>query len=418
MAFLSEILGKPVWDIRGERVGRCVDLLASNLEAPFPVIEAMAVKDGDRAPRFIAGEQIGYLQPAVLLTVDRRSIRPFEPSGNELHLARQVLDRQIVDTEGRRVVRANDVQITRMGDRFRLTGIDVGLMGLIRRLGIERPVRALLLTLKRPLPETILPWEDVATLHREGALQLRVSREKVSKLHPADIADIVSELDRPTGQALIESLDDELLADALEESSVEFQEAVLTHLKPERAADVLEEMAPDEAADLLADLPKETVERILRLMERKDAEDVRRLLAYPEDTAGGIMTTEFATVPEGLTCGEALDLLRRSEEAQEDEAMYYVYVVDENRVLKGVLSLRDLVMAPPDAPVAEHMQTHLITAGLLTPQEEVAHLVAKYDLLAVPVVDENGVLHGIVTVDDAIDAMLPTAWKKRLPRFY
>jgi len=189
-------------------------------------------------------------------------------------------------------------------------------------------------------------------------------------------------------------------------------------MEPERAADILEEMGPDEAADLLADLPEQKTQHFLELMEDEDADDVRRLLAYPEDSAGGIMTTEFATVPEGLTAGQALDYLRHSEMAQDDEALYYVYVTDAAGHLTGILNLRDLVMCPPDTSLTDVAETDQVTVDLYTPQLAVARLIAKYDLLAVPVVDKENKLHGIVTVDDAIDAFIPTAWKKRLPRFF
>ncbi|MBM4467099.1 MAG: magnesium transporter, partial [Chloroflexi bacterium] len=331
----------------------------------------------------------------------------------------RVLDRQIVDTEGRRVVRVNDLQLARVGDQFCLTGVDVGGRGLLRRLGLEKAVRAMARALGRSLPSGVIPWEQVAPLQHEDPIRLRVSRDKITHLPPADIAAILNDLDRRTSEALATTLSDATLADALEESPMEIQVAVLSRLVPERAADILEEMGPDEAADLLADLPAQTSAQLLELMEHKDAADVRSLLRYPEDSAGGVMTTEFAHVPVGLPADEALDHLRRSPDAQDDEAMYYVYLTDEAGKLQGVISLRDLVMAPSNASLDAWTDKDPVTVGPYTPQEEVAYLVAKYDLLSVPVVDENsGELLGIVTVDDAIDTVLPTAWKKRLPRFF
>jgi len=416
--FLSEIQKKPVWDSQGERVGRCVDVLVRGVEQSFPHVRALVLREGADAPHFIAEEQVGWLRPSILLKTEQANIRPYEPQGDELWLARHILDKQIVDVDGRRVVRVNDLQLARVGEHLCLVGADVGTMGLLRRLGIERPARAMFSTLRRHLPEAVIPWEDVAPLEADAPIRLRVSRERIGQLHPADIAAIVNDLDRRTGRALIEALDNETLADTLEESPSELQVAILNHLEPERAADILEEMGPDEAADLLADLPEHKTERFLELMEDEDAADVRRLLAYPEDSAGGIMTTEFATVPEGLTANQALDYLRHSEVAQDDEALYYVYVTDVAGHLKGVLGLRDLVMCPPDTPLADVAETDPVTADLHTPQRDVAQLIAKYDLLALPVVDQENKLHGIVTVDDAIDPFIPTAWKKRLPRFY
>lgn len=418
MAFLSQLQGKTVWDVRGERIGKCLDVLVADVGTAYPPIRALALSNGRDGPRFIAGEQLGWLKPEILLMVASSDLKAYKPKGDELWLGRQVLDQQIVDVEGRRVVRVNDLQFARVGERYCLVGADVGGMGLLRRLGIERPAQALLSVLKRQYAQAIIPWEVVAPLQAEAPIKLRISREKISKLHPADIAEIVSGLDRQMGRALMHSLDNETMAEILEEIEPELQVAVLEDLDRERAADVLEEMDPDEAADLLADLPPEASAQLLELMEDEDASYVRRLLVHPEESAGGIMTTEYATIPEGLTVAEAMDYLRRSEQAHEAEALYYIYVVDAAGRLKGVLDLRDLVLASPEAGIAEYEEREPITVNLSTHQREVARIVAKYNLLAVPVVDEKGVLHGIVTVDDAVDAIIPTAWKKRLPRIF
>ena len=418
MLYVSQLQGKQVWDAWGQAVGYCKDILVGDMEQPFPPLRALALRNGGSAPEFVAAEQVSGLYPSIILTVPRAEVKAFSPRGDELWLLDRVLDRQIVDTDGRRVVRVNDLQIARVRDRFCLTGVDVGGLGLLRRLGLERPVCSLLRLARCSPSEGVIPWEDVAPLHREDPIRLRVSRNRISQLPPADIAAILYELDRKTGQALITSLDNETLADAMEEIPADMQVAVLSQLKPERAADVLESMAPDEAADLLADLPSQTSEQLLDLMEDEDSEDVRLLLDYPEDTAGGIMTTEYAAVPIGLTVGETLNHLRRSDEAQDDEAIYYVYVMDDKRHLRGVISLRDLIMAPADVRLDDQIHHHPVTVRPLTPQRQVAYLVAKYNLLSLPVVNEDGVMLGIVTVDDALDAVLPTAWKKRLPRFF
>ncbi|MEA3407275.1 MAG: CBS domain-containing protein, partial [Chloroflexota bacterium] len=238
-------------------------------------------------------------------------------------------------------------------------------------------------------------------------------------LPPADIAAILDDLDRHTSEALAVTLDDEALADTLEESPVDMQVTVLSRLPKERAADILEKMDPGESADLLADLSDQTSSELLNLMEDEEASDVRDLLRYPPDSAGGIMTTEFSHVPHLLSVGEALDYLRDSPDARDDEVMLYVYLTDQEERLHGVISLRDLVMAPSDLSLDALSVKDPVTVDPYTPQEEVAYAVAKYDLLAIPVVDdETGKLLGIVTVDDAIDAVLPTAWKKRIPRFF
>lgn len=420
MFYLSRVQNQRIWDAFGRPVGRCRDLLVGPTNETFPKLVAIAVQDGEGAPAYIATEQISSLYPSIVLSVPSEKIEAYTPSDKDLALAGLVMDRQIVDTEGRRVVRVNDVQLARLGERYCVTGVDVGGLGLLRRLGLETGVGALARVIGKALPERVIPWEDVASVHQDDPLRLRVSRDKISQLPPADIAAILEDLDRPTGEALLHELDNEVLADALAEIPAEVQAAVLLHMDPERAADVLEEMDPDEAADVLADLPTENSSQLLELMEDAEAEEVASLLAYPEDAAGGIMTTEFARVPAGLNAAGAIDYLRRSVDAQEDETMHYVYVLDDTNHLQHVIRLRDLVMASPETRVIDiaELSDAPVTVNPLTPQQDVAYLVAKYNLLAVPVIDaETQQMLGVVTVDDAIDAVLPTAWKKRLPRF-
>jgi magnesium transporter len=415
--YLSQVLGKPVWDAQGQRIGQCVDVLVTELETGFPSLRAIAVGNG-KEPRLIAAAAVAWLQPSIILNTSEPPL--YEPHGDELWLARNVLDRQIVDTDGRRLVRVNDLQLARTCPTgpYCLAGVDVGTLGLLRRLGVESPASFVLRSLRRKLPEAIIPWSDVAPLQPQEPLRLRVSRDRISELHPADIATIVSELDRPMGQALLHTLDTETIADTMEEMEPELQASLLTTLAPERAADVLEEMGPDEAADLLADVHPTERDKLLDLMEDEDATDVEKLLTYPEDTAGGIMTTEYVTIPDGLTVGQAVDHLRESSAARDDEALYYVYVLDEAQKLRGVVALRELVLTLPETPVRNIMESNMVTVDPQRPQNEVGRLVAKYNLLAIPVVDSDNVMHGIVTVDDAIDALIPTAWKKRLPRFF
>ncbi len=418
MLYVSQIQGKQVWDAWSQPVGRCIDLLVGSPEKPFPPVVALVVRTPHGEQDFIPADEISALYPAITLNVPLEKHTSYQPTGEELWLVDRILDRQIVDTDGRRVVRVNDLQLARVGTRYTLTGVDVGPIGLLRRLGIERLGRGVARLLGKPLKTRVIPWEDVAPLQDEP-LRLKVSRDRIVQLPPADIAAILSDLDQPTSEALLQSFSNAELADALEESPADVQVAILSQMAPERAADILEEMGPDEAADLLADLPDETSEQLLELMEDDDAAEVRALLAYPEDSAGGIMTTEFAHAPIGLRAHELLDYLRHSEDAQEDEAMYYVYLVDADHRLRGVISLRDLVMAPPDAELDAWIEDEPISVSPFDKQEDVAYLMAKYDLLAVPVVNpDTQELLGIVTVDDAIDAILPTAWKKRLPRFF
>jgi magnesium transporter len=295
--------------------------------------------------------------------------------------------------------------------------VDVGAAGLLRRLGLEGPWRTLARNLRLPVPERYIDWEDVDPLESTIAgVRLRVPHAKLAQLHPSDLASIIDQLTPRDRAGVLAALDDESVADAMEEMEPDTQVDVLEDLAPERAADILEEMSPDDAADLVADLDQDTRDEILSLMEKDEVEDVRELLGYPEDSAGGIMTTEFIAVAEHLTAAEAIDRLRELE--PDAETIYYVYVTDDDGRLVGVLSLRDLIVAAPAVTIGSVMIREPVAVYVLAGQEEVAEVVAHYNLLAVPVVDDQERLMGIVTVDDAIDTVIPTAWKKRLPRVF
>jgi Mg/Co/Ni transporter MgtE len=215
---------------------------------------------------------------------------------------------------------------------------------------------------------------------------------------------------------LLESLDIEHLADALEEVEPDFQATLVQNMPDEMVADVLEEMSPDEAADLLAEMPRERSEDLLELMQDEERDEVKLLLSYPDDSAGGLMTTDIVTVSPELTVSQAIDAIRSFKE--EVDSVIYVYVVDPENHLLGTFSLSDLIFAQPHSRVEDFMHTKVVTANVLEKQDELAQVVSKYNLQAVPVVDDNNCLMGMVTADDALDKIIPTAWKKRLPRFY
>jgi Mg2+ transporter MgtE len=267
----------------------------------------------------------------------------------------------------------------------------------------------------RRMPRGIIPWHLVEPLEQpEADVRLTVPHQKLALLHPADIADVVEEMTADERRAVFEQLDVETAAEALAEVDPEMQAAIVSELEEERAADILEEMAPDEAADLLQDLPEERRDELVDLMEQEEAHDVEEILAYPEDSAGGIMTTDVLAFPRDITAQEAIERLRKAK--PDPELAYYLYVVNGEDRLEGVLSLRDLVVAEPETKLAQAMDTHVLSVNATASKEDVAALIAKYDLLALPVVDARRRLIGTVTVDDVVEIMLPRGWKKRSAR--
>ncbi len=417
MLYASEFIGRPVADADGKRIGKLKDLIAERIrDVPHPHLVAIEVKQSSSS-LFIPIEDVAALiSLAIPLKKKISDITPYEPTTEDLHLVRDVLDKQIIDTDGMRVVRVNDLELTRVNGSIYVANVDISGVGLIRRLGLEGLADRL--SARSPGGElpSIISWDNIELLSIDQPMRLKVPSSKMAELHPADLAEILSDLSRQEGSQILESLDIPTLADTLEEVEPEFQASLIERMPDDKVADVLEEMAPDEAADLLAELPQDRKHELFELMEDDEAEDVRKLLTYPEDTAGGIMNTEYFIVPVYFTAAQVLEKLR--ETAPEAETIYYLYVADQDAHLLGVFSLRQLVLAQPEALVLDFMEKRVVTVDLLDSQEECAQVISKYNLLAVPVVDDQKHIHGIVTADDALDKIIPTAWKKRLPRFY
>ncbi len=405
MLYLSQAIGRPVRDQAGEAIGKVADLIVA-IGDRYPPVTGLVVRTNGREI-FLHWQAVASLDATgATLGTTAIDIGRFQQRPNEIRLKLDLMDRQIVDIDGRKVVRVNDLRLDEVEGALHLVAVDVGPSGLLRRLGIEGPWRTIARGLHREVPERYIDWEDVDPVERSiASVKLRVPHKGLAELHPADLATIIDQLSRNDRVGLIESLDDEAAADAIGEMQPEAQVDILEDLEPERAADILEEMDPDDAADLVADLPEETRVEILGLMEKDEAEEVQELMTYAEDTAGGIMTTEFVAVPASLTAAQTIDRLRELE--PDAETIYYVYVTDSQGRLVGVLSLRDLIVAKPGTRISSFMYDEPVAVRTGASQEEVTEIVARYNLLAVPVVDDEGRLEGIVTVDDAMDTLLP-----------
>jgi CBS domain-containing protein/sporulation protein YlmC with PRC-barrel domain len=417
MPFISQIIGKPVVDSEGEKLGRVDEVLAiQGAEFPHPVLVALVVKTKEGPVSYPFSEIAVLFAPIVPLSHPKAKLPIYEPTGEEVKLIMDVLDKQIIDTNGIRVVRVNDLELARLNGDYYVTNVDIGSMGLIRRMGMGKAIEKFYSLFQKNPSQSSISWDNVELLTHDQFMRLKVPAEKLHELHPADIAEIISDMSHTESGKLLDSLDLEHLADALEEVEPEFQASLVQGMSDEKVADVLEEMSPDEAADLLAELPPERSEDLLELMEDEEAKDVRLLLSYPEDSAGGMMTTDVATVHPGLTAAKAIDALRNS--GTEAESLFYVYVVDNEDHLLGVFSLSDLILAKPNTPIADFMHKKIVTANVLEKQDMLAQMVSKYNLLTLPVVDNDNHLLGMVTADDALDKIIPTAWKKRLPRFF
>ena len=411
MLYLSQAIGRPVRDRNDEPIGKVADLIVA-LGNQYPPVTGLVVET-DRRRIFLPWTSVEYLDASgAKLGTRTIDIDKFRQRADEILLRADLMDKQIVDIDGRKVVRVNDLRLDEIEGQLHLVAVDVGAAGLLRRLGMEGGFRVLARNLRLPVPERYIDWEDVDPVETSVAsIKLRVPHQGLAELHPADLATILDQLAPRDRAGILASLDDEAVADAMEEMEPDSQVEVLEDLTPERAADILEEMSPDDAADLVADLDEATRDRILAHMESAEKAEVQELLGYPEDSAGGIMTTEFVAVPEHLTAAQTIDRLRELE--PDAETIYYVYVTDDDDRLVGVLSLRDLIVAAPSAQIAEVMIREPVAVAILADRDDVAEIVARYNLLAVPVVDEEDRLVGIVTVDDVVEAVVPDSRKRR-----
>jgi len=399
--FISSILGKKIYDASGRRVGTVRDL-AVRWDAVCPRVTG--IKYAKDVHRLISISEIREIEKKGLkLKEEFQRTRFGTLQEDEILVGKWLLDKQIVDMKGSKLVRVNDIKLSWVKHKdsyeIMLLAVDVGVRGLLRRIFGYDPK-------SERLPLNLVGWQYLEPIRaRTANLQLSEARDKFSKLHPADIADIIEELDHYERPEFISTLDDQTAAEALGEVDLETQVNIIEHLDSERASRILEEMAPDEAADLLGELTQEKSDELLNLMEPGEAEDVRELMEYPEGTAGALMTTEYVSFPYNLTAQEAIDRLR--ELAPAAETIYYLYVQDENKRLLGVVSLRELIIARPGAALGEIMQDRVITVLPHDDYRDVLETISKYDIIAVPVVDQGNRILGIITVDDVLNTILP-----------
>lgn len=411
MLFLANLIGRPVRGKTGEIIGKLDDLIVRIDNSLYPPISGMVVRDGRRR-FFVPGSRLTGLNGVAQLNSSTVDLQPFRRRDGEVLLGKDVLDHQIIDITGRRIVRVNDVQLAPTDGSFRVIGVDVSPQALLRRLG----PRSLA---ERIVGRQIINWSDVQYLASAAPVQLKVSYDRLSELNPVDLARIVDALSYRESAEIVAALDDETAAETLEEVSDERVADLLEGMDSERAADILEEMEPSAAADALEDLDDEVAEDILARMEPEEAADVQELLAYDEDSAGRIMSTDFVQVPEHATIGDTLALLRTLEEPP--DPLLAVYVVDDDPdagpdtppILRGIVRLRHLVLSAPETPISEVMERDVPTVQPTDRAERAAQILAEYNLLAVPVLNSDNRLIGIVTVDDALAVLLPEIWQHR-----
>ena len=404
MVHLSEVLGLPVLDADGSRVGRIDDL---RVDSHRGVVQGLVVRVGGEL-RQAAWSDVASFSPEHRRVglVEGSALAAWNgPEPETICLKRDVLDRQIIDTQGRKVVRVNDIALETAGDLLVLRRVEVGLAGAVRRLlaGVISP--RLLRRLADGLSRQGIPWDYVGMVE-PGSTRIRLKvHQQLAKMHPADLADILEDLGRVERREIVSALDPETAAQALSEAEPSVQAAVVEAMHVDRAADLLEEMPPDEAADILGELPQERLRAVLDAMEDKDADEVRHLLAFREDSAGGLMSTDFFQARSGWTVGETLANLQKVDEDLIPE-LDEIPLVDDEGKLFGIVPLVRLVRASGGRPVTEFMRREVRAVTTSTPFREVVERFEKYHLRALAVIDEFGDLKGMINIEDVLSRLV------------
>ena len=405
---LSELLGAPVFDPEGHARGRVREVAVCPQADPARVCGLIVkTREGDR-----------LLGPEQLLEIDAKAVRTsilaadwpaFRGAEGMLLLGRDLLDQQIIDVHGRKVVRVNDLDFhheqTNHHAVLKVGEVDVGARGAVRRLLKGIVPAGALHALTQKLPPRVIPWEFVDLIETDPArrVKLKIEQKRLAKLHPADIADIVEDLAPAEREAVFETLDEEVAAEALAEVDPKLQVSIVESLDSDRAADIVEEMQPDAAADLLADLPKERSDEILEEMEPEASEEISELLEFKENTAAGRMTTDYLALAPTATVNDAIEALRKFEGGI--ETVSTLFLVDTDNKLVGAVPLASLVLASADTRLSTLAPGQPISCLAGAGEKEVAELFDKYNLLMLPVVDNEGRLTGVITADDIISLL-------------
>jgi CBS domain-containing protein len=440
-SFLAYTIGAPVRGKAGEEIGRLDDLIVRIGDGLYPPISGLVVRDR-RKRFFVPSTHLAALNGVVQLNTSVVDLQPFQRRDGEVLLYTDVLDHQIIDITGRRIVRVNDVQLASIDGHYRVVGVDVSPQALARRIAPRA-------WSDRIIGRQIIDWAEVQYLVSAAPVRLKVSYDKLTELNPVDLARIVDALSYRESAEIVAALDDETAAETLEEVSDARLADLLEGMDQERAADILEEMTPNAAADILEDLDDEVAEQLLARMEPEEAADVQALLAYDEYSVGRIMTTDVVRVSSGITVGETLAAIRALVEPP--DPLLAVYVVGKQSIeeleqlddlpeaaddafmpnesgatlapeelpfLLGIVRLRNLILAHPDTPIKDVMDSDPPTVHPNDQAEEAARVLTEYNLLAVPVLDDNRHLIGVVTVDDALAILLPEVWQQRGERTF
>ncbi len=411
--YLSQIIGNDYISDDGTVLGKIKDFLIDQSNLPWneaepvrPRVVAIKVKKGKevRILDFSSFEIKKFKRKLKITCLDVREVSP-ESFSNYLWLAENIQDKQIVDINGRKLVRVNDIRLVMIPSGTYAIAVDVGIDGLLRRIGIGRPIQSMLDPFSIDIPGKFILWDDIEAVDFTNAnIKLSKSSSRLNTLHPSDLADIIEDLDKASRTYVFASLDEERAADVLEELEPRAQIQIVESLPVEKVADVLEKMPADEVADLLDALAEDKAEKLLEEMEKESSEEVRELLEYHNKYVGSLMSTDYYTFNENLTVSEIMEELRKQQ--PEPAHIYSIFVTDKNDRFLSAISLGELVIADPARQLKDIMKKNPISVFDDDKVDSLAELVSKYNLLAVPVINKDRQMEGIVVVEDIVDDLL------------
>ncbi len=411
--YFSRIIGCKVYDENNNFVGRLIDLAVSidhlgpDDKEPFrpKVIAAFLKKSGNKNYYLLSNIKVAKangtyrIYCSTPIKISKKEIK------DTLLLKESILDQQIVDINGRKVVRVNDIRLVTIAEGVFAIAVDVGVEGLLRRIGIVKPLKFFFSLIKIRIPSEFILFDDIAAIdHSNLSIKLSKASSKLHTLHPSDLADIIEELGKVSKTTVFSALDEEKAADVLEELEPHEQVHIIESLPLEKAADVLEKMPANEAADLLDELEVEKAEMLLDEMEHESSEEVRELLEYPDKTVGSLMNTEVLSFSENITIDEVLNKIRIQK--PEMEVLYNLFVVDKNEKLVATVSLRDLVISQPQTLIREIMKKDPVSVYDYDEVDSLAEIISKYNMLAIPVTNKENKLEGMVVIDDVVEDLI------------
>lgn len=400
--FVSKIIGKNIITVPDTCFGKLTDMIL-DFSGPKPIVTSLEVRNG-HSVTYISADYLEILNDGrehYQIKINNNNIRIMAAPENKFFIVRNFLDKQIVDVHGRKVERVNDIRLGMTGGKWTVLAVDIGMRGLLRRLGVEYPAIKCSSLLKKQFRNKLISWDKVQPITPELTnLQLSTSMTKLTTLHAADIADIIEKLDRESQMHLMHGLDDEKAAEVLEEMEEDKQKDLIKTLPDERASDLLEIMPSDEAADILENVDDSRAEVLLNQMETDNSNEIRELMEYEDATVGSVMTKDFSSFMPDDSTEYAIHILNECD--LEEESSHYIYLTDENHRLTGMVTLLNAAAAPKSTKLKELMTDHMVAVRDEDRLDIVLDLMQKYNLQMMPVKDEDDVLVGIILLNDLI----------------